>query len=133
MTDGSPLGGDAIGYAAWKTAAGIASDATDGDADGLLPLVEYACGSDPALPSLDLLPTVERNALGEWIITITRALSADDADFSIQTSSDATNWTNASIVIDSRVVAGSREVFTCRLSSPPASRFFLRSLWSLRP
>lgn len=131
--NGTPLGTDATGYAAWKTAAGIASDTEDGDADGLLPFIEYAQGSDPAAPSLEQLPSVQRDGNGDWIIAVTRSLSSDDAVFAIQTSSGLSGWATAPVVIASRAVSGDRETYTCRLTNSPAARFFLRCLWTERP
>jgi len=132
--NGTPLSTDATGYAAWKTTAGIASDTDDGDADGLLPFVEYAQGSDPAQPGLDLLPAVQRDPGGAWIITITRALSADDAAFTIQTATELNGWTDAAYTLQSRVVSADREEYTCSLANPPAAaRFFLRCRWTQRP
>ncbi len=132
--NGTPLGTDGTGYATWKSAAGIASDAEDGDQDGMLPLVEYGSGSDPAQPALDRLPVVQRAANGDWIIEITRALSADDADFVLQTATDLGTWTDAAIIIESRVANGDTETFTCKLTNPPAAtRFFVRCRWFLRP
>jgi hypothetical protein len=131
---GTPLGGDATGYAAWKSANSVASDSDDSDDDGILPFGEYASGASPTQPALNRLPAVQRDANGDWIVTITRALSADEADFTLQTSTAPDTWSDAAIVIQNRVVSGDSELFTCKLSNPPgAPRFFLRCRWFQRP
>lgn len=130
----SPLAGDGISYSAWKSATGVTSDTEDSDRDGLLPFLEYATGGHPAAPALDRLPEVQREAGGDWVLNVTRALSADDAAFTIQTSSDGTSWTDAAVTIESRTVTGETERYQCRLVTPPAAaRFFLRCRWQLRP
>jgi hypothetical protein len=131
---GTPLGTDATGYAAWKSAAAITSDTDDGDSDGLLPFVEYAQGSDPSQPALDLLPAVQREAGGDWIVIINRSLWADDAAFTIQTATDPGGWTDAAYTVQSRLLFGEIEQYTCSLANPPAAgRFFLRCRWTQRP
>lgn len=133
-TNGTPLASDATGYAAWKSASGISTDTEDGDRDGLLPIIEYGIGSNPSQPALDRLPSLQRNTAGVWIIEVTRALPADDADFVLQTATSLDTWTDAAIVIESRVATGDSERFTCRLpNNPPARRCFLRCRWFLRP
>lgn len=127
---GTPLGDDIIGYAAWKTANGIASDTEDGDGDGLLPFLEYATGSDPAQPERDHLPKIERDETGDWTFEIFHALSADDASFTIQASTDLIIWETVAYTIENRTVLGGAERFTCRLVTPPASpHLFLRTRW----
>ena len=132
-TNGTPLTTENTSYAAWKTAAGITLETDDLDGDGLLPLLEYGTGSDPTLAAFDRLPTVQRDIAGDWVFQITRSLSADDADFSIQTSGTLGAWDEAAFTIDSRVTTGNVERFQCRVTNPPAAtRFFLRTRWFLR-
>ena len=132
--NGTPLASDSVGYAAWKTLAGITSDTADGDQDGLGPFLEYSSGSDPGQPALDRLPVVTRDAQGRWLFHVTHALAADDAVFALQTSSDAGGWADTPFTILTRITTGDYERFTCELVDPPGTaRIFIRCRWSVRP
>jgi hypothetical protein len=131
--NGTPLGSDAASYAAWKTTNAVTNDSTDADGDGILPFAEYANGTDPDIPGIDRLPDVQRETNGDWIIFITRALAADDADFTIQTATDLGDWQDTAVTIESRTATSDTESFTCRLPGGAASRFFLRCRWKSRP
>ncbi len=133
--NGTPLAGDATGYAVWKTGHGLTTDTEDADGDGILPFGEYASGTNPAEPGVNRQPVVTLAENGDWIIRITHALAADDADFSIQTANDLGAWTDAVVTIDTRTVSSDTETFTCRIPNPTtaaAGRLFLRCRWFQR-
>ncbi|MES2658761.1 MAG: CotH kinase family protein [Verrucomicrobiota bacterium] len=131
---GSPLFTETIGYEAWKSAAGITSDTQDTDGDGLLPLIEYSTGSDPETPDLTALPTLQKSPGGDWRVTLTRALAAEDIDFTIQVSENLTNFNDVPFIIETRSAASGSETLTCRLTDPPGGpQNFVRVRWFTRP
>lgn len=117
-TGGSPVTGDRLRYPAWKTANGIADDSVDGDHDGLLPLVEYALGSSTADPSLSSLPSVTTMPDGSLVIQLTRSLTADDAAFEVQFSSDLATWAPAAVTVISRTFGSGTETLTLSTPAP---------------
>jgi hypothetical protein len=132
--NGSPLADDATDYGAWKLTNGVAADGEDRDGDGLGAFLEYATGSDPAVPGIGNLPVAERRSDGVWEVTVTRQLAADDVAFLLETSGESGAWGNASFTVLSRVTDGMRERLVCRITGPvDAARFLVRSRWQLRP
>ena len=125
----SPGGTDASGYAAWKTANGIASDTDDGDGDGLTALVEYALSASPTAGSLDQLPTTVRNPDGTFTFTLRRALAADDVIHTIQETTDLVGapFTPAAVTLMSRTVSGGMETYVYSIPATANSQRFFRA------
>lgn len=131
---GAPLAGDHLHYADWKSAAGVTSDTEDTDGDGLLPLVEYALGTSAGSPSIQALPLVQSLPDGSLAVTITRALTADDAAWSVEESPDLSGWTSAGAQVTGRSFGAGSEIISLSVPAPaPGSpRRFVRVKFSLR-
>jgi hypothetical protein len=131
---GAPVTGDRTSYAAWKSLHGVANDGVDVDGDGLLPVVEYALGSDPAAPSASSFqPVVTVQPGGSLHVQLTKALTADDAAVAFQLSANLTAWNPATATIVARSFGPGTETLTYSVvAAPGASRSFVRLVFSLR-
>jgi CotH kinase protein/Chitobiase/beta-hexosaminidase C-terminal domain/Lamin Tail Domain len=88
----TPGGSDSgAGYAAWKSANGIASDTADDDGDTVSAFLEYALGGSLTADSRALLPTVHISG-GNVVLTVHHALVADDVTWIIQSCTDLVGW-----------------------------------------
>jgi hypothetical protein len=132
---GTPGGGDAVAYAAWKSTNSITTDLGDDDFDGISNFLEYALGSDPAVPSRLPLPSATRDA-GDYItLTFTRPVGNDDAIYTVQTSPDMSAWAaNAVLVEETHNPQDDTITATWRTAAPvPATmRLFMRVKTELR-
>ncbi|MGJ8698134.1 MAG: FN3 associated domain-containing protein [Verrucomicrobiaceae bacterium] len=82
-------------YGFWKQVLGITDDFSDADGDGLSPLMEYALGSSPVVPSVGVSPRVGLvNVEGSNYLTLSYGENglASDLVYEIQQSGDLVNW-----------------------------------------
>lgn len=119
------------GYAGWAATqfspqelgdAQISGASADPDGDGLPNLLEYALGLDPGEISATGLPMVEQIE-GVWTFIYTRAADCPDLIFSVQYSSDLSNW-STSTVTHTRFAEGPIETWQATSSATDAQRFF---------
>jgi hypothetical protein len=125
---GTPGSSDSQSFEDWKTLHNVSSDTDDSDQDGLNAFVEYAIGSSPIVADSQTFPVFSLNAAERRLeISLRRSLRADDARFSIDTSTDLQSWSPNPDFLSSRSVTGEAE--TLRYSvpiQPSESRRFLR-------
>jgi len=115
---GNPGTGDAVNYAAWKTAHSISDDNSDTDNDGLTAFAEYAVAGDPAASSQHRWPAAGRDGSGFQTLTVTRRAGADDVDLIPETSPGLTGWTADMIFVSSVMNADGTESLTWRTAQP---------------
>ncbi|MBP7951181.1 MAG: chitobiase/beta-hexosaminidase C-terminal domain-containing protein, partial [Verrucomicrobiales bacterium] len=132
---GNPGGSDGNPYVDWKSTHGISSDLGDADSDGILNLMEYALGSNPTVPSTNLLPAVQRDANDFLTLTFSRPVGNDDVRCTVQTGPDLASWSDDAILVEEvHNPADGTITATWRTAAPVASteRLFMRIRASLR-
>ena len=139
---GSAAASDSLGYAAWKTANGVAGDALDTDFDGLLPLAEYASGGSPLTSDATRNPTAAVATLpgppaaDHVLVSFRWRRGADDLTATIQRSSDFTAWSDvAGEVISIAAQPDGTDLVTMKAApfSPAGPPAFFRLRWQTRP
>ena len=130
---GAPVVGDGLHYAQWKSTNTIPSDTADDDHDGVLPLVEYALGSNPAVPSQTALPAFSTETDGTLTIQFSRALTADDVRWEVQTCDDLGAWTPTPFSITTRAFTATTEDLTLSLPASTGNRRFVRLNFTSAP
>ena len=127
---GTPGRGDASPgetFASWKAAHGITNDNDDSDGDGLSAFLEYATGSDPARASAERLPQLSYDeSLRKVRAVIYRSLTAMEASYELQSSTDLTAWNTADAESTSRTqVEGAERIEQLlAIDSTTAQEFF---------
>ena len=126
---GSPGASDALDYAAWAAANGVADlvGSADYDGDGLANLLEYFFGSSPTqftAQPVSAVQTISVNGVpGEYLtITFTTTLGRDEVVFSVEASTDlAQAWVPAVQVGEPLYNALGTETYTFRHPQATAS------------
>jgi hypothetical protein len=126
LAGGSPGADDGTTYAAWKIAHGISNDLADPDGDGLGAVLEYSLGEDPAVPSRALLPKVIRAPDGTLTVTVNQSVPADDANFTIEVSTNVQAWAPAAATLQNAVTVGTTRTFTYVIAPTADPARFLR-------
>jgi hypothetical protein len=128
---GTPGSSDAVNYAAWQTANGVTNETTDTDADGLLPLVEYASGGTATASDAHRVPTLQ--LAGELVqISFPWKRGADDLIAVIEQSADLIQWIPAVAALTNVTShPDGTDVMTYQLTATP--KVFLRVRWTTVP
>jgi hypothetical protein len=108
----------------------ISGDSADPDHDGLPNLLEYAFGLDPTTPSTTNRPysTLDSNYLS---LIYTKVLAATDLTYTIEESTDLSNWVTVTPVNEDPVLMDDGFIQTIKASRPrtdagSAGKLFLR-------
>jgi len=123
---GSPGSGDGTSYAAWKSSHGLTSDSEDTDSDGLAALMEYATGSDPAVPGVLNLPAVRHAPAGPELWVWADA-ERTGVSLHLESSASLTDWSPATPAVTARERLGSLEKISFALPPDAPGRY-----WRLR-
>ncbi|HEX2748494.1 MAG TPA: chitobiase/beta-hexosaminidase C-terminal domain-containing protein, partial [Verrucomicrobiales bacterium] len=122
---GNPGTGDAVSYAAWKTANSVTADDADDDRDGLSTFCEYACGGSLTDSSQTHLPSAAPEMITVagvpdtyQTITATRRAGADDVRFIAESSTELTGWAADLVFVRSTLNADGTESLTWRCAQP---------------
>ncbi len=98
----------------------------DADSDGIKNLIEFALGSDPAVPSGNVLPTsgvVEQSGQKKMTLTFTPN-AVNGLVYTIQSSTDLSTWTNETVV--NSLTSGQAYTYTDATALPSTGGRFLR-------
>ncbi len=135
--EGTPGDHDRLDYAAWKEHHEVSEDFGDGDADGMVTMLEFFLGGDPNVASEEFLPVAGTGTFamdnGEesfLTLTFTREVAADELNYAVEFSSDLVTWTAGGVLV-SQTPSGNNDglvIETWRADSPvPAGgRLFAR-------
>ncbi len=115
---GNPGTGDAVNYAAWKSAHGVTDDGSDADQDGLTVFAEYAVAGDLTDSSQDRWPVAGLDAAQFQTLTVTRRAGADDVDLVPETSTGLNDWTADMEFVRSVINTDGTESLTWRTAQP---------------
>ncbi len=122
-----------VGFAAWQTAnftlsergdASVSGPNADPDRDGVNNLVEYALGLDPKSASVSGLPQISVQGT-EWWFTYARPSERPDVTYTVETSTNLTNWVTTGITHE-RTAAGTTETWRARLNITAGQNAFFR-------
>jgi CotH kinase protein/Lamin Tail Domain/Fn3 associated len=143
QSGGSPGGVDSTGsFALWKIANSVVADGADVDADGLLPLVEYASGGSPATADSALLPTLQPAVplppgLEPGVVfSYLKKRGTDDVAAELRQSQDLSTWTTATATLEAITgLPGGMERIDLRvpITGPGQARLFLQLRWRTVP
>ncbi len=120
------------GYAAWRaakfTGGEVADDAVSGtsadpDRDGLTNLVEYALDLAPKAASSAGLPAVAKTST-DWTFTYTRPADRPDISYTVQYSTNLTQWNTAGT--HARTATGATETWQASVPLNTGSAVFFR-------
>lgn len=75
----------------------VSGPGADPDHDGMPNLIEYALGLDPKNASANTGPTVSQDGEGNWQFTYTRPAARADIVYSVEHSTNLTNWTSTGV------------------------------------
>ena len=93
--------------------------------DGLPNLVKYALGLEPKQNITTGLPVVSTTG-SDWVYTYTRPSSVTDLTYSVEVSTDLTNWTSAGVTHEYVSTSGGIDTWRGRYPLASAANVFFR-------